>query len=435
MDDAYSKYEHGMLLLLERLGRAHLRYSDALNYQGRLQENVDLVRRHGDNETYKSERAQIIEQLNRLVLDSFGMSFHELYSHAGPLQPTEPSPEPKPAICSKARSSPEPLPQSGPNPFEYGTPVPPDRFYGRSSQRADIKNRLGGISAQSISIVGLRRNGKSSLLRYIRERPAEFFQPDQRPLIVSLDLQKAQFQSTAGILEGLRRGISAEMGSEPWQRGENDDPFVVDDGLEKVRKSGRRLVVLIDEFEQIGKRLTQFQDWGDDWRAKASSSALALCIASTHPLDQIYQSCGLTSPFGNIFTTTTLGAFEDNEWRSLVRNGFKTGGRDLNDVDLALIFDLAGGLPYYTQMAASLLWQYNDSQHVKAEFVLQAVPRFSELWNDLKEAERDVLRYSAKAAGSSAPDTNLRAALQRPGLLRYDGSLFSSAFAEFVRAQ
>ncbi|MEA5479553.1 serine protease [Pseudanabaena galeata UHCC 0370] len=79
------------------------------------------------------------------------------------------------------------------NPFQYGAPVSPDRFYGRVSAIADIKNRIGAISAQCVNIVGLRRGGKSSFLRYIKERPQVFFQDSQQPLIVSLDLQDRRF--------------------------------------------------------------------------------------------------------------------------------------------------------------------------------------------------------------------------------------------------
>jgi hypothetical protein len=107
------------------------------------------------------------------------------------------------------------------NPFQYGAPVSPDRFYGRVSAIADVKNRIGAISAQCVNIVGLRRSGKSSLLRYIKERPQVFFQDSQQPLIVSLDLQDSKFHDPYGLMEGLRRGIKAQMGTEPWGRGDN----------------------------------------------------------------------------------------------------------------------------------------------------------------------------------------------------------------------
>ncbi len=93
------------------------------------------------------------------------------------------------------------------NPFIYGDPVPPKKFYGREQAKLEVKNRIGAIASQSVNIVGLRRIGKTSLLRYIRANPHEFIHPDKQPLIVSLDLQSNPVSTPAGIVEGLRRGI------------------------------------------------------------------------------------------------------------------------------------------------------------------------------------------------------------------------------------
>jgi Bacterial regulatory proteins, lacI family len=78
-------------------------------------------------------------------------------------------------------------------------------------------------ASQSVNIVGLRRIGKTSLLRYVRWRslscgdsnPTEFIQPERQPLIVSLDLQSNLVSTPAGIVEGLRRGIMHQQGKEP----------------------------------------------------------------------------------------------------------------------------------------------------------------------------------------------------------------------------
>ena len=61
------------------------------------------------------------------------------------------------------------------NPFQFGSPVKPEGFYGRRKAILDLKNRIGASSPQCINIVGLRRNGKTSLLHYIKERPKAFF--------------------------------------------------------------------------------------------------------------------------------------------------------------------------------------------------------------------------------------------------------------------
>ena len=104
-----------------------------------------------------------------------------------------------------------------------------------------MNNRIGAMTAQSINIVGFRRSGKTSLLRYIKERTDEFCPPEQRPLIVSLDLQKREFHTPAGIIEGLRRGIKKLIGTEPWPRAANDDPFEIEDGLQALRDQGHRV--------------------------------------------------------------------------------------------------------------------------------------------------------------------------------------------------
>jgi hypothetical protein len=321
------------------------------------------------------------------------------------------------------------------NPFEYGSSVPPERFWGRRGQIDFLHNRLGGISAQSISIVGLRRTGKTSLLRYVASRPHEFCRKEQRPVIVSLDLQKAHLRSATGILEGLRRGILQSAGIEAWKPEENGDPYCVEGGLQRIRDEGRTLIVLIDEFEQIESCLARFSDWGSDWRAKASAGLLILVTASMRPIDEIYQHVGLSSPFGNIFETTTLGAFERGEWEQAVTRNFAECGRSIGAGELNLISDLGGGFPFFTQMAASLLYRLGDEENVRKEFRIQTRPRFKEIWRDLDAAEHDILL--AKARNEDMPPDEERAqreeALSACGLLRPDGGLFSTEFQFFLR--
>jgi hypothetical protein len=278
--------------------------------------------------------------------------------------------------------------------------------------------------------VGLRRSGKSSFLRYIKERPQVFFQDSQQPLIVSLDLQNSKFHDHYGLMEGLRRGIKAEVGTEPWGRRDNIDPYEVEDALRDLRDDGYRLIVILDELESIGYRLDKFQDWGEDWRSKAGAGLFSLVVASRHPLSEIYKNLGLTSPFGNIFSTTVLGALEIEAWEKLLRDGFSSCGTDT----LNLIDNLAGRLPFYTQMAAALLWQHGDVEVVKREFLFQVHSHWAGIYYDLSDLERHALRVAAGKSGSAAA-RETRDWLQRYGLFGTNGQLFSDVFAEFVRGQ
>jgi hypothetical protein len=218
------------------------------------------------------------------------------------------------------------------------------------------------------------------------------------------------------------------MGMEPWAKADNDDPYAIEDALLALKDRGYRLIVMLDELERIGVRLDKFQDWGEDWRAKAGAGLFALVVASLHPLSDIYGNLGLTSPFGNIFSTTVLGALEYEAWERLLRDGFSSCGTDT----LKLIDNLAGRLPFYTQMAAALVWQHGDVEVVKSEFLFQVAPRWEELWNELSDLERHALRMAAGKSGSAAAPVT-RDWLQRYGLLGTNGELFSNEFTEFVR--
>jgi hypothetical protein len=281
----------------------------------------------------------------------------------------------------------------------------------------------------------MRRNGKTSLLRLIRERTEKFCKPQQKPLIVNLDLQSPKFHTPEGIIEGLRREILKLTRTEPWRQDVNDDPYEVEEGLILLQEQGYRLIVSLDEFEGITRRLELFQEWGEDWRSKASAGMLAMVIASKRPLSEDWKTRFPTSNFPNLFSTQFLGALEEESWHDLVKDEFiKSGKMDVvPDRLIDWIDELTGGLPFYVKMAASMFWQYGDYEQARIEFIYQATPRFKELWADLTASERQIMK-NATGKISTQSDAVVDS-LKRHGLLRLDGGLFSSAFAEFVRNQ
>jgi hypothetical protein len=314
------------------------------------------------------------------------------------------------------------------NPFTFGPRVSADRFYGRQRTIADLKGRIGARSPQCVNLVGLRRSGKTSMLRYVKERPQEFFGAGQNPLIVYLDLQDGRYHSPIGLLAGLRHEIATATREEPWLQAEDGDAFAVEDGLRRVRDRGFRLIVMLDELERIGVRLGEFQDWGEDWRAKASAGLFSLVMATKRPLGDVYESLGLTSPFDNIFSKTMLGALGGEEWGQLVRDGLP----GIDAAGLAWIDRMADGWPFYVQMAAAMVWQFGDLEMAEREFRFQAEDRFRELWRDLG-AEQTVLRALAQMGKPIDVKKGLGDRLCRYGVVRQDGRLFSEAFGDWIR--
>ncbi len=76
--DPFAAYEHGLQNLLDQLGSAHPAYADALLYQQRLSENIHRARRFGDTASRRADRAEILDQLNALTLNTLDTSFNDL---------------------------------------------------------------------------------------------------------------------------------------------------------------------------------------------------------------------------------------------------------------------------------------------------------------------------------------------------------------------
>ncbi|MEA3310392.1 MAG: CHAT domain-containing protein, partial [Chloroflexota bacterium] len=76
--DPFARYEAGLQRLLAQLRTADPHTAEAATYQQRLQENIDLARRYGDTETRRAERNQLLEQLERLSVQSLGLPFSQL---------------------------------------------------------------------------------------------------------------------------------------------------------------------------------------------------------------------------------------------------------------------------------------------------------------------------------------------------------------------
>jgi hypothetical protein len=320
------------------------------------------------------------------------------------------------------------------NPFNYSTPVPYDQFYGREGAYgaiADIKNSVGARTAQCINIVGLRKSGKTSLLLLVNSRQDLFFHQSQNPIIVTMDLCDQCFHTPSGLTQGVLERIREKV---DLPNLDLSNPFSFNKALTIVRQQGFRLIVMLDEFESIKSRLEYFEGWGSDWRAKASAGLFAIVIASRRPLGEIYTSLGLDSPFENVFRNTTLGSLEQDAWTRLVEEGLNSIETSLPIADLAFIRELAGQLPFYTQMVCSLLWQYGDLSIVQEKFKSEALPHFNQLWKGLTHSEQEALNVIVQ---EKSPENYLSTVsnLKKYGLLLPNGQVFSKLFVEFVRMQ
>jgi hypothetical protein len=326
--------------------------------------------------------------------------------------------------------SPQKQPAQTENPFFYGGAVPPDLFYGRQNILQAIVDRVGGRTAQSISIVGERRMGKTSLLQYLKVRVEQLLSPDLNYIIIYLDLMQAKCHTRAGLMRSLRRELTHTW-REPWSKAENGDLAAFDFALEDLVADGIRLILCLDEVENLTGRAKEFNDVLEDWRACGSLDQLALVTASAQALADLCASGGLTSPFYNIFAQHRLGLLEPLEWQALV-----TGRMAATPDDLAFIDRVAGGQPFFTQLSASHLWAAKakggvNYERLYQELWLQAKDHLVYQWRKLAPAEQATLRRLT-ISGGVRPDLQQVAALERRGLVR-NGRPFSQLLADLVQ--
>jgi hypothetical protein len=104
LGDAFTPCETGLQHLLERLGKDHPRYTDALALEAELRENIAQTRLRRGSENRRADRDRILGQLNRLALETVGMDFNELCNSEPPeLPPSSP-------VKSSSKESPSKIP-------------------------------------------------------------------------------------------------------------------------------------------------------------------------------------------------------------------------------------------------------------------------------------------------------------------------------------
>lgn len=315
----------------------------------------------------------------------------------------------------------------GSTPFEYQQPVSPDRFYGRHRHIAAIKTCIATPNGPTIDLVGLPHSGKSSLFAYLASRPSKIAPPNSHPIVVLAELTPTLAPDV--IIEQLRQSIEDDVGTSPWPAHQAADASLIDERLAQLAQESLRPVVLLDTSMPHAISLEELQEWQRAWQATAAAPHCPLILARTATAE----SAPFASPLclHNLSETITLGALERYEWHLLVRNGFAKGRIHVQESDLMLLDDLAGGLPMYVQLAAALLWEYQDHQQTADYFAAQTQPMMQALWETVSDDYRHALRFAA-GIEQTPPDEDVQQYLHRIGMLRNDGRLWSTIFERLI---
>jgi hypothetical protein len=329
------------------------------------------------------------------------------------------------------------------NPFYHrGAIRHADYFCGR---QAEISQILGLLrNGQSVSLIGPRRIGKSSLLMHLTRPEIRAAQLDPtRTLFVFIDCQEFGGSPPEEVYEALFDGLmdAAEEINLEIAPAQNPGTYrTLDRLLHQISRQDVTVVVLLDEFELLAanEHLTPY--FFARLRGLTTKYGLAYITASQRPLfDITAEEEILSSPFFNIFVTLPLGLFPPEEAQELLAQ--RMSSTPFSHELVNYLLTLVGPHPFFLHIAGYHAFQALEQGHDltnKTELAaldeaieIEADSHLGYLWQNLNADEQYTL------AIADGPIDSLRM-LEQQCLLVNSGEGYaytSKILRRFVRRQ
>jgi serine/threonine protein kinase len=318
-------------------------------------------------------------------------------------------------------------------------------FYGRDMEVEKIYSRIGSSRPQSISIVGERRIGKSSLLSYIAH-PANRLKYLKRPdeyVLIFIDFQERRNIEIPEFFSILYEALfeefhgNLELSVEPNY-----------EGFKKIistfEEQGLKLIMLFDEFELITKNTNFNSEFYSYCRSIANNFNVAYIVSSGRNLQTLCHSREISdSPFFNIFSNLTVGQFNRTEAVSLIKGPAEKMNYKLQKY-VDFILDIAGFYPFFIQIACASLFEHvKDGKTenkvlidaVEEDFLDEAKVHFQQIWETANVDEREVLLSLSAGKKIQPSQEYLVKVLEKEGYVKQGKKrpeVFSSLFAEYI---
>ncbi len=244
------------------------------------------------------------------------------------------------------------------SPYVAGRPVDADHFYGRQEQIAFFLRRISRKYPDSMQVLGARRAGKTSFLQLMSGSGAP--RPDIRagypPVAVAYVDLLADVIDPIRFRQAVTNAVTKVIPEAP-----PPDDIAIEDyvGFERWVKSvadGRRLVILLDEFETLVRHDRFDLDFFGGLRALVTSELVTWVTSSFRPL---FELCRAEEPiyvseFCNVFLPSpiVLGPMPTAEAETLITGPAKSVGIDLTAEEVDAIRRIGGDMPYFLQVTA-----------------------------------------------------------------------------------
>ncbi|MCA9954530.1 MAG: winged helix-turn-helix domain-containing protein [Anaerolineales bacterium] len=243
------------------------------------------------------------------------------------------------------------------NPFYHrGAIRRPHDFYNREAEISQILGLLR--NGQSVSLIGPRRIGKSSLLIHLTrpEVRAQLQLDPPHALFVLIDCQEFGGSPPEEIYEALLDGLldAAEDAGMSIEADQSPGTYrALDRALHQIHKNDTAVVVLLDEFELLAANDQLTPYFFARLRGLTTKYGLAYLTASQRPLfDITAEEEILSSPFFNIFVTLPLGLFSVEASQQMIRDRMQGIECTFSDGLIDYLIHLVGPHPFFLHVAA-----------------------------------------------------------------------------------
>jgi hypothetical protein len=294
--------------------------------------------------------------------------------------------------------------------FDYTTVRDPAMFFGRDEELGELyeaSNRL-----QSISIVGLRHIGKSSIFRYmispqVQEKLAERFGYDlHNHIFVLIDLREYLHKNREDFFKSVSENIFAraqEMVKLTLSSKNGEDQL--SDLLEQLEKAQVYPVLLMDAFDKVTNNPQFDPNFFSFLRSLATRGRVSYITASIKQLYEMSHEQILDSPFFDIFTTCKIGPLTEEAAKQLVMMPIERAGGEFTPQEVAWILEQAGKHPFFLQVTCRFLFdekykhegELPDMKRVQERVYHELLPHFEKVWQDLSSEQQKALKQESIA--------------------------------------
>ncbi|HMG36545.1 MAG TPA: protein kinase [Blastocatellia bacterium] len=319
----------------------------------------------------------------------------------------------------------------------------PQQFFGRQREVSKIFSRIGSARPQSISVVGDRRIGKSSLLNFVNNARVRAGHLDKHEsyAFAFIDLQQRRKLSLTEFFKELFAILAKETGDKTLETLEPGFDSLRE-VLERFKSDGRKLIVLFDEFDAITTNRAFDLEFYSFLRSIANNYDVAYVTSSARDLQELCHTQLIAdSPFFNIFTNVFLRAFTRSEAVELITTPSTAAGIPLEGY-IKRITEIAGYFPYFLQIACAAYFDYLaendgrlDREEVEATFLDEAKGQFRFIWDHMDDGFRRCIREFVANNHVKKEDEHSYEDLKRAGYFIEDDRgprVFSTLFASVI---